>query len=218
MSQLKGEKTKQRMLEIAADLFVSQGYHGTSTRQITDKLELSPGALYTHFKGKEEVFQSVLEEFHPWLYIPESVKLAEGESVEEFVRDAAGRLVKFWDDHSEMLKLHLIEMIEFNGSHLPNLFGNKFEKMTDVLKEIVNSRPHLEGFTVANLSRALLGLFFVYLMDSRFMAPNADLAFEQDDFNYLTDAYLFGVLNKDELFLKNNDADISTRSKNEHNN
>jgi hypothetical protein len=25
-------------------------------------------------------------------------------------------------------------------------------------------------------------------------------------------------LNKDELFLKNNDADISTRSKNEHNN
>lgn len=195
----KGEKTKQRILEVSAYLFVTQGFHGTTTRQITDRLKMTPASLYTHFKGKDELFEAVLEAYHPWFQIPESVRLAEGDTIEEFVKDAAHRLLAAWDKRPEMVKLHLIELIEFNGQHLPQLFGSNFEKMTGVLRELVAERDDFSNLSIPTLSRALLGLFFAYLVGDRFIGTGLNLGLDQSAFDYFTDNYLFGVVSSKDI-------------------
>ena len=196
-SKTKGETTRDLIMEAAVELFVTQGYHATTTRQITNRLDLATGSLYNHFKGKDEIFEAVLQKYHPWFQIPESVRGAEGDTVEEFVHDAAQRLLTTWRKHPEMIRLHLIELIEFQGCHLPQLFGNNFEKMTDVLHELMQEREDLKAIPVSTLSRALLGLFFTYLMADQFMETGLNIGLDQNAFEYFTDAYLFGVLNKD---------------------
>lgn len=52
--------TRALILQRARDLFARQGYHGTSIRQLTSGLGLTPAALYYHFTGKEEVLAGVL--------------------------------------------------------------------------------------------------------------------------------------------------------------
>lgn len=52
--------TRDLILRRARDLFSRQGYRGTSVRQLTSGLGLTPAALYYHFTGKEDVLAGVL--------------------------------------------------------------------------------------------------------------------------------------------------------------
>src|ERR1700744_2302399 len=47
--------TRERILEIALDLFSEQGYEKTSLRDIADRLGTTKAALYYHFERKEDI-------------------------------------------------------------------------------------------------------------------------------------------------------------------
>lgn len=55
------EETVQKILDTAHDLFLKQGYEQTSMQSIVEALGLSKGAIYHHFKSKEELLIRVLE-------------------------------------------------------------------------------------------------------------------------------------------------------------
>lgn len=58
----RSEKTEKMIVQAALDLFVHKGYHGTSVNDITNKVGLTKGALYSHFKSKGElVFRTIHE-------------------------------------------------------------------------------------------------------------------------------------------------------------
>ncbi len=57
----KGARTRARILQEAQDLFASQGYAGTSLRQIADAAGLREPGLYNHFGSKEDLYEAVLQ-------------------------------------------------------------------------------------------------------------------------------------------------------------
>ena len=57
-----GARTKEQILSVALELFITKGFEGTSVRDIADALSITPSALYYHFKGKEEIATSLLEQ------------------------------------------------------------------------------------------------------------------------------------------------------------
>ena len=48
--------TRDRILDAARELFISEGYDGVSMRQIADKIEYTPTTIYGHFADKESLF------------------------------------------------------------------------------------------------------------------------------------------------------------------
>lgn len=52
--------TRARLLDAAADLFATEGFHATSTDAIAERAERTSGAVYAHFGGKEGVLQALL--------------------------------------------------------------------------------------------------------------------------------------------------------------
>lgn len=55
-----GESLKARILDEAAALFVTHGYHGLSMRQIAEAVGVSKAGLYYHFEDKEALFLAIL--------------------------------------------------------------------------------------------------------------------------------------------------------------
>ena len=53
--------TQQKILKEAADLFMSKGYLGTSTREIAQKVGITQPNLYHYFSDKEKLYTAVLE-------------------------------------------------------------------------------------------------------------------------------------------------------------
>ena len=54
--------TRQRIQDVALELFAEQGYEKTSLREIAERLDVTKAALYYHFKTKEEIFVSLFED------------------------------------------------------------------------------------------------------------------------------------------------------------
>jgi len=46
------EDTRQRILDVASELFVERGYDATSLREIAERLGVTKAALYYHFASK----------------------------------------------------------------------------------------------------------------------------------------------------------------------
>ncbi len=53
--------TQERILDIAAQLFVENGYTGTPLSLIASKLEFTKAALYYHFKSKADILTGILD-------------------------------------------------------------------------------------------------------------------------------------------------------------
>ena len=57
------EATRERILEVAIELFSTVGYHATSVSEIGNRTELQPGALYYHIKSKQELLWEILRRY-----------------------------------------------------------------------------------------------------------------------------------------------------------
>lgn len=55
------EERRAQILDAAAQCFAEKGYHAASMDELVKSSGLSKGALYWHFKGKREIFRSLLE-------------------------------------------------------------------------------------------------------------------------------------------------------------
>ena len=60
MSKRQGDM-RERIQQVAMELFTEQGYDKTSLREIAERLEVSKAALYYHFNSKEEILRSITE-------------------------------------------------------------------------------------------------------------------------------------------------------------
>ncbi len=61
MSEKTDPDTRKAIVEASTRLFTKRGYHGTSVSQIAEATGLTKGALYWYFKGKEDLFLTVLD-------------------------------------------------------------------------------------------------------------------------------------------------------------
>ena len=56
------ERTRQIILSVASELFMTKGFKNTSTREIALKANITQPNLYHHFKNKKELYLAVIEE------------------------------------------------------------------------------------------------------------------------------------------------------------
>src|SRR3984957_10615769 len=56
--------TRQRILDVALDLFIEQGFDGTSLRQIAEQLGVTKAALYYHFESKDDILMALHMRLH----------------------------------------------------------------------------------------------------------------------------------------------------------
>ncbi|WP_026929616.1 TetR/AcrR family transcriptional regulator [Glycomyces tenuis] len=58
----KGERTRQRIIDVALDMFAERGYDGTTMRAIAAEAGVSVGNAYYYFKSKEHLIQGFYEQ------------------------------------------------------------------------------------------------------------------------------------------------------------
>jgi AcrR family transcriptional regulator len=56
--------TREKILDVALELFTDQGFDGTSMREIAERLGISKPAIYYHFASKEEILMALHMRLH----------------------------------------------------------------------------------------------------------------------------------------------------------
>ena len=67
MPRTGGEKTKERILQVAEELFAERGFNGTSVDMIAKSAEVNKALIYYYFKDKNDIvvslFRNIIDEF-----------------------------------------------------------------------------------------------------------------------------------------------------------
>ena len=53
------EQTVQKILDVSLKLFGEKGYEKTTIQDIVDALGMSKGAIYHHFKSKDDIIEAL---------------------------------------------------------------------------------------------------------------------------------------------------------------
>lgn len=79
----KMDNTKNFIIEESYKLFLNHSYEAVSISDISKAIGFTKGALYHHFKNKEELFKSVVDKY---LYIPDVIADFETVSLAEYIQ------------------------------------------------------------------------------------------------------------------------------------
>lgn len=163
-------ETKELILKVSKEEFISKGYDNASLRSIALKCHISATAIYRHFKNKEEIFKAVINPFI--IYFNEMTHYVE-EKDNEFLKN---------DSISEMWNF------EHDGSFQYNLL---FGKYIDLVRLIVKERKSwLKNFIVRYEYEATIK--YIHQMKEQGYKIKS---FSLISFNVLLDSYLEAYLN-----------------------
>lgn len=117
--------TRERILDVALELFTEQGYDKTSLREIADRLGVTKAALYYHFERKEDILFALHLRMHE-LGRDTLARLGEDGQGEPSVEIWMEVLDHFLDevvDNRELFLLHTrnhnaLEQLEQRNEHL----------------------------------------------------------------------------------------------------
>ncbi len=196
ISPTKGEQTRQAVVDAAFTLFLENGYHGTSMRQIADKAGLALGGIYNHFASKEEIFAAVLEDYHPLKRVVPMLQDAEGSSVEEFVRDAAGIIRQATEGlEGRIVPLALVELVEFQGRHLVGLIESVLPSALAFVQKFSERRGKLRSVPQPVMLRMFIVTMVGFVITE--MILRRVPMFREMKLNWfdgMVDIYLHGIL------------------------
>lgn len=193
-SQKKSDQTRSRVVDAAFSLFLSQGFHATSMRQIAAAASVTLGGIYNHFSSKEAIWLTVLTEKHPYHTILPVLMQAEGTTKAAYIRDLAQRMVEALRGHPDLLNMLFIEIVEFNSAHITTLFSVMLPDLLGLANRFNLAAGSLRPIPPPVLLRAFFGMFFSFFMTQKALSALEPLMGGEAAFDTFVDIFLHGVL------------------------
>lgn len=195
MKKSRGELTRERILKAAYELFVKQGYHGTSMRQIAASLGIALSGLYNHFASKSDVFHAVFLEYHPYREVIPVLIDFKNEDIEVFIRKTFQLIVEIIEERPDFLNLMLIEYVEFNNVHASEISAIWLPQVMPIVESLMaSSKEKINPMPSMMLIRSFWGLLFAYYLTEKVLPMNAPLEMTENAMSYFVEIYLHGIL------------------------
>jgi AcrR family transcriptional regulator len=157
---LEVKKGSARAIAVAAiEVFAERGFHASTTRHITAKVNMSPASLYVHFSSKESVLAAICLAAHR-----ATDKLMEqalsGPATADCLASAVGALAAWHAEHSGMARVAQYQLGSLPPE--PRAAVNRLRRQTqERVREyvaVLDRDAAIATGDVASLSRALVSL------------------------------------------------------------
>lgn len=186
--------SRQEIIAASHRLFLEQGFHGTTMRQIAKESGLALGSLYTHFPGKDELFQAVFDAYNPYLLLLLALENSQGATAEDLVRTSARRMVNALAARPDLIKLVFIDVVEFQGRHLHANYADVAPRLERFAMRIKRDGSEVHDFSPDSLLRAFFGLFYSFHTTEMLLGRTPDPSTLPADLQDQVEIYLRGIL------------------------
>ncbi len=195
-SKIKPNPTRSRAEIVAAAhrLFLAQGFHGSTMRQIARESGMALGSLYTHFVDKDALFAAVFEAYNPYPILLLALENSQGETAPDLARTAARRMVTALSARPDLVKLVFIDVVEFQGEHLRKAYPAVAEGMQNFARRLRRDPGVLQPISDDGLLRAFFGLFYTFHMNEMLLGRPSDAEGQANAIHELIEVYLNGIL------------------------
>ena len=141
------DNTKDFIIEESYKLFLNHSYEAVSISDISKAIGFTKGALYHHFKNKEELFKSVVDKY---LYFPDVIADVETISLSEYIQlstaEAEKIIKRLFGFTLVFTPINYMSMFADAFRHYPgyaelkgDFISNEIEKTKKVLENAITS-------------------------------------------------------------------------------
>lgn len=109
----RARNARPKIERAALKLFISEGVDAATTREIADEAGVSEGALYRHYKGKDELALALFMETHNRLAEMMLEAFSQEGTIEERVRRAVTAYCELADEDWLLFSFHLVSLNKF---------------------------------------------------------------------------------------------------------
>ena len=154
--------TKQRILLEAEKLFAVKGFEGTGIEEIAGNVGIRKSVIYYHFKNKEQILQTMLQEF-----IDRGVAFKKGfferygDAFAERMGEVMEEMIGFMEENRRIVTILLMESIK-NPKKVPLLELWNFQ--SPAAREVVASAREHHIDTVRGFENNIEGMHDAFFM------------------------------------------------------
>ena len=201
LSEKAVERKKDHIEDAAKQLFIRQGFHATSMRNIAARAGTSLGNLYNYYPTKEAILGSIISKYQQ--VVDDRLRSMFDEIEDPLNPDDLkrfARLVKqMVNEHHEFWLLMYIDVLEFENQHFRKMFENLAQKLrhrfAKPFAELRRSGALHDGVDPAIGFTAAYMQFFNYFIVEKLFGGNLHLGISDEQaINSLTGIYARGIL------------------------
>jgi AcrR family transcriptional regulator len=197
----RSERSRAAILDAALQMFSRQGFRGTSIRDVAAQAGVSTGSVYHHFRDKEALLRTLLDQFWAATDAPDFPMNRALEAgafpgrLEEFGQ-AAREVIVAWRPH---IALIYVDVVEFEGAHIRKFYSTLAERCDRFIDSPLQT-PALEGQLRPNIrpSAAILMTMriyiYYYVVELLFGVPNHYGMSSEEAIDAITDILRHGIL------------------------
>lgn len=192
-------QTRDRILQAALRLFASQGFDGTTTRDLAQAAGVAEGTLFRHFANKKAILVEVAT--NGWVEIltdllTELSEMASYKAVAQVMRRRMWNMRK----NVDMMRVCFME-VQFHQDLRDRIQIEVIDKMTDVAEAFFQTamdKGIYRQMDAKLVAKVFLGMFAIAgFSDNTLIEPNASPQEMQQMAEGLADIFLNGVLVKE---------------------
>ncbi len=196
LSRSHADQTRAEITRVAYRLFINQGYHGTSMRQVAEAAGIALGGIYNHFASKESLFVEVLYEYHPLTRLLPAIEDLQAACAEDFVRQAAHQFIEHLNERKEFFSLIFIEMVELKAAHIESLVADFVPRIVALAQRFEDWPGELHPIPAPVRMRAFLGLLMSYVLTDMALQNFPIPGMPDNVVDMFVDIYLHGILTR----------------------
>ena len=162
------EIRRSEIMDAAMLLFMEKGYANTTTQDIVDKINISRGLLYYHFKNKEDILYCLVERYSEKLLRDIHVIVNDDDktAIEKIRAFIDATIISTDNVSAEGTELQKTVDLEENRYMLDKLSHKLIEKLTIYFERIINQGISEKVFSVKYPSETAEFLMTAYVFVS----------------------------------------------------
>lgn len=162
-------ETREKIIEIARELFALKGYASVSTRQIARALSMSNTAIYLHFRTKRSLLDAILSLFHQsWIEsFPEDLgRKSVSFPVIRFMDELVDRIRRLMEDPVGADGWSILAAMQFHDSECRKMLKQGMESsFSRILSEYFATRSGNQPGDPEGISAFITGNLFHLIED-----------------------------------------------------
>ena len=173
-----GEKTRDRILKAASDVFARKGFSATTIEDLVSRAGVSRPSMYYHFNGKEDLFRGVLDEIHTPLFDWAEEKRKQKTPLRQLLMETAAMIQEAMQTKAQYGRLFLLFSAEAQDQsslweYCRKLHANRWTLLNDLFAEALGKDLRLKpGSSIEDIVRFLIGYFIAIHMASNFVGEH----------------------------------------------
>jgi AcrR family transcriptional regulator len=161
-------RNKRKIEAAALQVFVKQGFHGTSIRDIANASGVSIGNIYNYYKTKEDLYKAIAEHYETRM---QALRASAIEGTDDLfdpdnLLAFAERLREIVHNETDYWRLMYIDVTEFGNQHFAHLYRNLAKDLKSKLGNKLRDpkRGNWAGVDPALAFTSIYLQFFTYFL------------------------------------------------------